>query len=176
MEVPTIISFSSLQRIVEQNVDVPVPRGGVRGLQGFPPGQASTTSSFSLERISERNVEQIADFRGGGLQHFLPGQSSSSSSHVPARAYDALDAPGYRVFLTFFQRKKSAKMGLHSGSELSADFISSTPSAYERGRFSEDGNFFFEEDHKTWMRLPSGRWYLLRSEPEEYRDDPRVPG
>ena len=67
-------------------------------------------------------------------------------------------------------------MGPHSGSELSADFISSTPSAYERGHFSQDGNFFFEKDQKTWMRLPSGRWYLLRSEPEEYRDDPRVPG
>ena len=40
---------------------IPVPRGGVRGLQGFPPGQASTTSSLSLERISERNVEQIVD-------------------------------------------------------------------------------------------------------------------
>ena len=56
--------------IVEQNVDIPVPRGGVRGLQGFPPGQASTTSSFSLERISERNVEQIVDIPGGGLQDF----------------------------------------------------------------------------------------------------------
>ena len=98
VEVPTILSFSSLQRTVEQNVDVPVPRGGARGLQGFPPGQASTTSSFSLERISERNVEQIADFPGGGLQDFLPGQSSSSSSHDPARAYVALDAPGYGVF------------------------------------------------------------------------------
>ena len=108
VEVPTIISFSSLQRIVEQNVDVPVPRGGVRGLQGFPPEQASTTSSFSLERISERNVEQIAGFPGGSLQDFLPGQSSSSSSHDPARAYDALDAPGYGVFRTFPQRKKSA--------------------------------------------------------------------
>ena len=64
VEVPTIISFSSLQRIVDQNVDIPVPRGGVRGLQGFPPGQASTTSSLSLERISERNVEQIVDFPG----------------------------------------------------------------------------------------------------------------
>ena len=42
-------------------MDVPVPRGGVRGLQGFPPGQASTTSSFSLGRISERNVEQIVE-------------------------------------------------------------------------------------------------------------------
>ena len=94
VEVPTIISFSSLQRIVEQNVDVPVPRGGVRGLQGFPTGLASTTSSFSLERIPERNVELIAGFPGGGLQDFLPGQSSSSSSHDPARAYVALDALG----------------------------------------------------------------------------------
>ena len=37
VEVPTIVSFSSLQRILEQTVDVPVPRGGVRGRQGFPP-------------------------------------------------------------------------------------------------------------------------------------------
>ena len=111
VEVPTIISFSSLLRIVEQNVDVPVPRGGVRGLQGFHPGQASTTSSFSLERISERNVEQIVDSRGfgGGLQDLRPGLSSSSSSHDPARASDALDAPGYGVFSTFPRRKKRCK-------------------------------------------------------------------
>ena len=108
VEVPPIISFSSLQRIVEQNVDVPVPRGGVRDLQGFPPGQASTTSSFSQERISERNVEQIAGFSGGGLQDFLPGQSSSSSSHDPARASDALDAPGYGFF-ALFPTEKSAE-------------------------------------------------------------------
>ena len=37
MEVPTIISFSSLQQIVEQNVDIPVPRGRVRRLQCFRP-------------------------------------------------------------------------------------------------------------------------------------------
>ena len=85
--VPTIISFSSLQRIVEQNVDIPVPCGGVRGLQGFPPGQDSTSSPLSLERTSERNVEQIVDSRGfgGGHQDFLPGKSSSSSSHDPTR-------------------------------------------------------------------------------------------
>ena len=109
VDVPTIISFSSLQRIVEQNVDVPVPRGGVRDLQGFPPGQASTVTSFSLERISERNVEQIACFSGGGLQDFLPGQSSSSSSHDPARASDALDAPGYGGVFALFSREKSAE-------------------------------------------------------------------
>ena len=28
VEVPTIVSFSSLQRIVEQTVDIPVPQGG----------------------------------------------------------------------------------------------------------------------------------------------------
>ena len=38
VEVPTIASYSSLQRTVEQNVDIPVPgRGGrIAGLQGFP--------------------------------------------------------------------------------------------------------------------------------------------
>ena len=53
VEVPTIVSWSLLQ--------------------GFPPGQASTTSSFSLERISERIAEQNVEFPvGGGLQDFLP--------------------------------------------------------------------------------------------------------
>ena len=68
-------------------MDIPVPYGGVRGLQGFPQGQDSTSSPLSLERISERSVEQIADSRGfgGGLQDFLPEQSSSSSSLDPAR-------------------------------------------------------------------------------------------
>ena len=55
VEVPTIVSWSLLQLITKKNVDIPVPGGGVRGLQGFPPGQSSTSSSFSLERISERN-------------------------------------------------------------------------------------------------------------------------
>ena len=134
VEVPTIISFSSLQRIVEQNVDIPVPRGGVRRLQGFLPGQGSTTLPSSLERISERNVEQIVDIPlvGGGLQDFRPGRgstASSSSSHVPA---GAVDEPFSCFFFALFPRgKKGAKLGPHSGSELSADFISSTPSAYE---------------------------------------------
>ena len=105
VEVPTIISYSSLQRTVEQHVDIPVPGGGVRGLQGFPPGQASTTSSFSLERISERIVEQNVEFPVvGGLQDFLPGQSSSAASSSPARIAEALDEPGEGVFRTFPQK------------------------------------------------------------------------
>ena len=43
VEVPTIVSYSSLQRTVEHRVDIPVPGRGWRssGLQGFLPGQSS---------------------------------------------------------------------------------------------------------------------------------------
>ena len=71
VEVPTIISYSSLQRTVEQNVNIPVPgRGGQQvGLQGFLPRQRSTAVHASLERSSEWIVEQIVDSRvlGGGF-------------------------------------------------------------------------------------------------------------
>ena len=93
VEVPTIVSYSSLQRTMEQHVDIPVPcRGGrISGLQGFPPGQCSTAQHGSLERI----VEQFVDIPvSGGLQEFRPEQSSSSSSHVPAGVHEALDEPG----------------------------------------------------------------------------------
>ena len=69
VEVPTIVPFSSLQRIVEQTVDNPVPgRGGrIAGLQGFLSGHSSTASG----------AEQIVDLPvGGGLQGFLPRQIS----------------------------------------------------------------------------------------------------
>ena len=45
VEVPTIVSYSSLQRTMEQHVDIPVPpgRGGRNaGLQGSLPGQSAT--------------------------------------------------------------------------------------------------------------------------------------
>ena len=63
VEVPTTVSYSSLQRTVEQHVDIPVPGGGggpSSGLQGFSSGQRST-SSPTRKRISERIVEQIVD-------------------------------------------------------------------------------------------------------------------
>ena len=48
VEVPTIVSYSSLQRIMEQNVDIPVPGGGGRnaGLQGFLPGTEFNSAAF----------------------------------------------------------------------------------------------------------------------------------
>ena len=85
-EVPTIVSYSLLQLIMEQNADIPVPGRGGRndGLQGFSPEQGSTTLHVSQERISERIMEQIVDFPvfRGGLQDFRPVQVSAASSSV----------------------------------------------------------------------------------------------
>ena len=112
VEVPTIKSFFSLQRTMEQHVDIPVPGRGWRnvGLQGFPREQSSTVTASSQERLSERIVEQIVDFSvcGGGLQDFRPGQSSSSSSHFPAGVHEVLDEPGQGFFRTFPHEKKCA--------------------------------------------------------------------
>ena len=68
VEVP-IEPSSLLQRIMEQNVDIPVPGHGGRfaGLQGFP-----------LQRSSTVPLAQTFDIpvSGGGLQGFRPGQGS----------------------------------------------------------------------------------------------------
>ena len=102
VEVPTIISCSSLsQRIMEQNVDIPVPGGGggISGPQGFLPRQSPTALHGSQERISERNVDQNVEFPvGGGLQDFPPGQSSPASSSFPAGVRGSADGPGEGVF------------------------------------------------------------------------------
>ena len=107
VEVPTVISYYSLQRSVEQHVDIPVPggRGPSSGLQGFSSGQLSTASP-TRQRISERIVEQIVDpVSRGSLLGSLPGQSSSSS-HSPAGVEERADEPGDGVFRTFPQGKK----------------------------------------------------------------------
>ena len=91
VEVPTIVSFSSLQRIMEQTVDIPVPQGGRR----------------IAERISARLLEQMFDcIPGGGPHGFRPGQSSSSSSHRPAGISKDTDEPVDGVFRTFPRGKK----------------------------------------------------------------------
>ena len=141
VEVPTTVSYSSLQRTVEQLVDIPVPGGGgpSSGLQGFLPRQRSTASP-SRKRISERIVEQIVDpVSRGSLPGSLPGQSSSSS-HSPAGVEERADEPGEGVFRTFPQNKKSAKVTSHSGSELPPHPSSSTAAAQL-------------EDSVEWVRL-----------------------
>ena len=54
---------------VEQTVDIPAPRSGVRRLQGFLPEQ-SATSFGEADHFPAASVEQIVDFpvSGGGLQ------------------------------------------------------------------------------------------------------------
>ena len=93
VEVPTVLSPTrTALQIAEQIVGTPVPqgRGGKWRAQGFLPEQSSTAAP-SVERISERTVEQIVDIpsSGGGL-----GQGSSSSA-CPA---DEDFTGGFRTF------------------------------------------------------------------------------
>ena len=59
VEVPTIVSWSMLQQIMEQNVDIPVVDRGCGGLSGFLPGQYSMTA----EQIVDNPVPRRR-FRG----------------------------------------------------------------------------------------------------------------
>ena len=148
---------------MEQNVDIPVPGRGGRssGLQGFLPGQGSTASLSSEERISERIVEQIVDIPGEGLQDFRPGQSSSSSSHFPAGVPGALDEPGQGFFRTFHQNKKSAKSGSHSSQRVPASFSPSTPAPQHHVRFKEWVMILNEHGLCYWnMDTGEKRWQM----------------
>ena len=94
--------FSSA--LVEQTVDIPALRSGVRRLQGFLPEQSATAFGEADHRVPAAS-EEIADFSvsGGGFQDLRPGQSSASSSHSPA---DFADDAFQWVFRTFHQYKK----------------------------------------------------------------------
>ena len=142
---------------VEQTVDIPAPRSGVRRLQGFLPEQSSTATS------SERTVEQIAVSRGFGddLQDFLPGQSSSSSSHDPARIVETLDESGEGVFRTFPQIKKSAKLGPHSSPRVLPSVSSSTPASHHRTRCWEWVMIITDQGPYYWdRRTGETRWTM----------------
>ena len=117
---PTIISYSSLREIVEQNVDIPVPHGrdGREGLLGLHPRQSSTAFSGADHRSV--TAEQIVDIpapRGGRVLH-----PASSSSGLQGTAN-----PG--SFRTFPQNKKSAKLGPHPSPRVPASVSSSTLAA-----------------------------------------------
>ena len=161
VEVPTIISYSSLRGIMEQNVDIPVPHGrggrvGVRSLQGFP-GQSST--AYSGADFPAATAEQNVDIpvpRGDRTLH-----PASSSSVLPVTANQG-------VFSTFPRGKKSARSGSHSGSELLPESSSSTPAAQLASPLLHEG--FWEDDAGgMWMQFPSGWWKLLGSDPEVWR-------
>ena len=145
VEVPTIISYSSLQRTVEHHVDIPVLGGGgpSSGLQGFSSGQSSTASPSSKKRISVWIVEQIVDpVSSGRLQ-------VSSSSHSPAGVEERADEPGEGVFRTFPQNKKSAKLASHSGSALLPESSPSTPAA----QLEDSVEWVLLKDDNSWQAL-----------------------
>ena len=83
VEVPTIISYSSLQqRFVEQTIDIPVPhdrggRGGGGGLQGFSHGQGSTAFR-GAEFVDIPVPPGRGGLGGGGLQSFSQDQGSTA--------------------------------------------------------------------------------------------------
>ena len=137
VEVPTIISYSSLREIMEQNVDIPVPHGrggrvGVRSLQGFP-GQSST--AFGEARyFPAATAEQIVDTLvpcGDRTLH-----PASSSSVLPVTANQG-------VFSTFPRGEESTQSGSHSGSELSR--------ARPRRRLSWHRRFFMRASGRTML-------------------------
>ena len=169
VEVPTIVSFSSLQRTIEQTVDIPVPQGGggrvgVRSLQGFP-GQSST-AYFGADfpaATAEQNVD-IPVPRGDRTLH-----PASTSSVLPVTASQG-------VFRTFPQNKKSAKVTSHSGSELPPHPSSSTAAAqledsveWVRLREKHAGKTYFwnRRTNSTVWRAPAGVevvWYGEKNE------------
>ena len=104
-----------------------------------------------LEHFPAATAEQLVDIpvpRGGRVLH-----PASSSSGLPGTANQG--------FSHFSPREKSATLGPHPGSELGADFASSTPAAQLEG--------FFDDTAGVWMQFPGGWWKLLGSDPEVWR-------
>ena len=104
VDVPTVVSYSSLQQhTAEQIVDIPVPGGdgggGRGGLQGSLPRQNS--AAVHVEQTVDIPVPGRAGGGERGLQGFGGQSSTASSSHVRAA-----DGAGEGVFSTFPRRKK----------------------------------------------------------------------
>ena len=102
---------------------VPQSRGGRAGhggLQGVSQGQGSTA-------LGGADLVDIPVPRSGGLQGFLPRQGSTASSSSSRVRAGAADEAVQGFCRTFPQKKESAGLGPHSGSELCADFNPWTP-------------------------------------------------
>ena len=175
VEVPTVVSWSMLQRTVEQNVDIPAVGGSGTGGGpcGFLPGQSYSVTAeqivdnpvrpggagdlqgFPRGQGSTAFLEQIAEFPDpvGGHQDFQPVQgSAASSSDFPGQA-------GQGVFRTFPRNKKSAKIPRTQGSELPPHSSPWTPAPYEASMVEEEEeeeeceeDFEVEYDDRLWGR------------------------
>ena len=187
VEVPTIVSFSSLHGLVEQNVDIPVSLGrggrvGVKGPQGFSQGQDST-AFVGADRVDI--PVPLGREGGGSLQGSRPGQSSTAfdgADHVeipvpqgrggvggPLPSFSGASAlPSFSsgelnqgVFSHFSQKKKSAKSGRQVGSELVGGRQLVHAGAYAQGTLAAHPatpvSTWIDDNGDTWKMVHSAR-------------------
>ena len=167
MDVPTIVSFSLLQLIMEQNVGIPVPhsKGRLAGPQGLLPEQSSPST-----------VEQIIDIPapGRGVERGLQGFSQERSSTactmqqnvdipVPGSGLHDLPVPGSSSSSAVSRdvRGKSATLPPRSGSALPPHSSPWTPAAYDVTMAVEAEEEESEEeldDHVEYVEF-DGRWW-----------------
>ena len=156
VEVPTIVSYSLLQRTMEQQTlqFLVVVEGETLVFKVFSQNRVSTATLSSAERISERIVEQIVDIpvSGGGLHDFCTGQSSSSVLRSPTDWLNTEDV----AFQCFFFRNfsppsKSAKVTRHSSARVPRHVSSSTSSACGLRSWVDDdtGDAWTQQHHAT---------------------------
>ena len=99
----------------------------------FHPGQSST-------------VEQIVDIPVplGGRHLQDPGLASFPQE---------VDGAAFQGFFSFFPAEKGARLGPHSGSELSADFTSSTPPAQQQSTSPAMERETWVNGDDVWVRV-----------------------
>ena len=130
VEVPTIISYSSLQqRTSEQIIDIPVPqgrggRGGHGGLQGVSQKQGSTAFSGADQITLTFQSLMVVVFNFSSQDRFQQLSPLLRTCVLVPRM------SRFKGFSHFSPFEKSAGLGPHSGSELGADFNPWTPAAY----------------------------------------------
>ena len=154
VEVPTIVSYSSLHRNVQQNVDIPVPhrRGGRGGLQDLRPGQDST--AFCGADHVDKPVPRV-----GGPQGFLPRQASAaSSSHSPGAADEALQ--GVLALITKLKKcEVGSALGVGTGRGLGVSMAveedESEPVTESELEDEGESNAWVDDSGDSWMLVHS---------------------
>ena len=146
--------MSSLRALVEQNEGIPVPRGrgGLVGRRVF--------KVSPRDRIQQRFVEQITlTFQFHVVEVFKVlvmdrVQLLHPLTHVTLRMRHPLPLPP-PLPKKKNKKQKSARLGPHSGSELSADFSSSTLSAQQQSTSPAMERETWVDGDDVWVRVDS---------------------
>ena len=125
---------------------------------------------LSPSSLRQQRAEQFVDIPvprgrregGGSLQGSRPGQFSAASSSLLRSADEVFT----RVFRTLPRPKKSARLGPHSGSELSADFTPSTPAAHVDTDSDDD------DGPPVWWAEKGEAWWQSSTDRTVYWDAP----